>query len=588
MAYSNPFVFNIDEYSMETFERRFATFDHNDMRQAGAYRTVPTNGGVHNAPLQQIPMGNSGPTPPMTAGMMTSQHMRPSVAQHPTIQGVSTTFGPSAASTAFGMRPSMPTASLPITGISMVSGPQYAQQPVSMQMSPASAYQNGIWPAPMHQAVPEQRPAPVFTPTQMGYGATFSAPTGSNASIGPLAQAPAPALPEVIDLTNDNDDEPVGPTPTTTPSVPATQHAGTKRRRADGASKKSSKPEKKPRFTRMEASALPSPPRSSSAAPSLPSSSSSSSSGVEVLPSAPSPVKQQPTPRKKRADPHNLLGSFHYTYVQKPVNHQLASSASEETEKIARPLYSSDLPPQRKRADKLPKKSPESSGPSKTKGKKSGKSAKAPKPSEPSPQADEESDAEFELDDEYGAPTTVESAIPAAASATVASDSVTATSPAEESDDQFAQIAVDDDGNVICRPDGLPMSASEWEAQEAATKEAVPEFDGLVLETSPEANTISTGEPAQGAPILQDADDLNALDDAALKDVFSKAVAAAEGQSADVDEDDEDDEDDDADFTAALEEAMGADEGDEVDANAASPETFQPEESDGEISEDES
>lgn len=434
---------------------------------------------INQQPSQRIPMGHPGLPPPMFAGINTNQQMRPSVAQHPGTWGVSTAYAPPPAFMPHGMRTGMhmhmaaqeqsTTIRFPVTGISMAPGPQYAPQQAGMRMNPPGVYQPPVWPSLPPQALSAQLSTRVSAPSHEGHGAFNTPPalTGNNAAIAPAARRAAPA--EIIDLTND-DDEPVGAAPTIASNMPAPQHAGTKRARADSTLKKSSTPVKKPRYTRIEASALPTPPSSSSAVQAPSSSSFSSASSAEVLPVTPCPVKQQPARREKRADPHNLLGGIYHTFMAKPANRYVAQPDGDEAEKITRPVYTADIP-KKGRSGKQPKKTLEPSTP---KSKPPSKRPKTPEPAAPS-EADGESDAEFELDDEYGAPTVLEPTAPAVippfeeqqqeSATTSGSDALTTSHPAEETDDA---IAFDDDGQVICRPDGMPMSLTEWNAQQAA------------------------------------------------------------------------------------------------------------------------
>ena len=497
---------------------------------------------INQQPSQRIPMGHPGLPPPMFAGISTIQQMRPPVAQHPSTQGVSTAYAPLPAFIPHGMRTGMhmpmgtqsTAVRSPATGISMAPGPQYASQQAGMRMNPAGVYPPRVWAAPPQQAVPAQLSTAVSAPMQMGYGA-FNAPpalTGNNAAIAPAARRAAPA--DIIDLTND-DDEPVGAAPTIASSMPAPQHAGTKRARAEGTSKKPSTPVKKPRYTRMEASALPTPPSSSSAVQAPSSSSFSSAYSAEVLPVPPCPVKQQPARREKRADPHNLLGGIYHTFMAKPVNRYVAQPDGDEAEKITRPVYTADIPkkgrsgkkakkspepstPKSKPPGKQPKKAPE---PSTSKSKPPVKQPKTPEPAAPS-EADEESDAEFELDDEYGTSTAAPAVNPPfeeqqqESAPTSGSDALTTTPPAEETDDGFEEIAFDDDGQVICRPDGMPMSLAEWNAQQAA---------------APSEETLVQQEPGQGAasPLVEDGGSDDDSDDA-LAAQLEEYLAESDGE----------------------------------------------------------
>lgn len=132
----------------------------------------------------------------------------------------------------------------------------------------------------------------------MAYNA---APANVNQQLGPVQQVARQA--EVIDLTGDDEPVPAGPAAT-----PAPQCAGTKRASPDSTTGRSAPKAKKPRYGWMAPTNLP-------------------SSAAQEMPAAlPTPPVRK-SPRGKRADPHNLLGNFHKTFVAKPVNPQLAKGA---------------------------------------------------------------------------------------------------------------------------------------------------------------------------------------------------------------------------------------------------------------------
>jgi hypothetical protein len=462
-----PFASGAGYNSTNNLANGFAPAGTNNMPFNGVYGNnpagVPNYGGAYNAPPQHIPMGYSGLTQPMSAGMPPSHSHHPAAAT----QGLPMASGRYNAPTTYGMRPGMSMApqrvqhpAMATQGLPMANGPHYAPMTngmlPGMPMAPLRAQHPaaGIPMANGHHnaAIHEQRPAPLVALANLGNGDAYNAPQLPAAAPVPVAQTARPA--EVVDLTNDNEE----PAP-----APITPTAGTKRAREDRTSNSSAKLAKRPRYTAFGPHATPlATPQvvnlpSASTPPTL--SFSATASDAEVLPATPSPSERPRVPRKRPEDPYNLRGAIHYTFMQAPKNSQF--------EENTRPVYSRPLG--------LPATSATSKrGPKGKKGSKTGASAgeaveaaASDSTTEPvsSPEtigADAEEDAEFELDDDVLAPAAVS---PAAATLAPVE---TAEAPAEEERDDSDDIVFDDDGNVITDAQDQPITLSAWRAKQAA------------------------------------------------------------------------------------------------------------------------
>lgn len=455
-----PFAFGAaDNSTNNNLAGDFYPAGNDNMRLTGAYGNttfrVPHYGGASHAPFQQVPMGFNGRYQSMPAGMPTGQYMRQPVAYYPAAQGISMANGPSYGPMAYGMRPSMSNG--PVPAVAPLSGLQ-ANHAAIFEMRRSHST----------QGLPEQRPALMVAAARMGNGDASIAlpfPAGMNAAPVRKAQAAPPA--ELIDLTNDDDE------PTAAPSTPVTQRASKKRAIADSTSKSPSKPVKKARYSRFQGNPFPSPPFSSPAiyTPADPSSSVASSSAspstARVLPATPSPVQPPPAPRKKRPDPHNLLGSIHYTYMEKPAN---PFSGPPDQEKTVRPIWDSKAEPERRRRSEKAKKSKKTSKAAEesvNSGVDGSSSSPAPLPETneatvSDADADSEADAEFELDDENVAP---------AAPAPAAVDDAAVFDP----EDQLVVV----NGVVVNGDDGMPIKPSVWSAQQAYKNRPL-EFDDVL------------------------------------------------------------------------------------------------------------
>ena len=446
-----PFAFGAADNSTYNFANGFAPAGIDNMRFNGAYGTTPGGvfnfGAAYNAPPQTIPMGNPGLYQPMLAGMPTSHH--PAAVT----QSLPMANRPYNAPMAYGMHLSMPMApqwaGQPVAGLLMVNGrPNDAMYDgMRSYVSSSIALAN----SPIVRAMPEQRPAPLVAPANLGNGVTYNALQFP--AVAPVPAAPAPRPVEVIDLTNEE--------PAAAPITPA---AGTKRARGDRTSKGSAKPAKRPRYTAFGPYATPlaTPPvvNAPSVSTTLTRSSSASASDSEVLAATLSPSERPRVPRKRPEDPHNLRGNIYYTFVA-PHNAQLEGDS--------RPVYS--------RPKNLPATSVTPKGGRKGK-KRSKASAEAVQAQPAEDGTDAEEDAEFELDDDVIAfaaatpavvtpaaatPATVDIAhAPAAEIAPEAADAV------EEEHDNSDDIVFDDDGNVITDAQGQPIMAPVWRAQQAA------------------------------------------------------------------------------------------------------------------------
>ncbi|GAB7331187.1 hypothetical protein MBLNU13_g02657t1 [Cladosporium sp. NU13] len=451
-----PFAFGAADNSTYNFADGFAPAAINNMRFNGAYGTtpagVPNYGAAYNAPPQHVPMGCPGLNQPMFAGTPTSHHPAAVTQSLPMANGFYNAPMP------YGMHPGMPMA------------PQWVQQPVA-RLPMAHGRPNAAM-FDVH-AMPEQRPAPLVAPANLGNGVAYNALQVP--AVAPVSVAPAARPAEVIDLTNE---EPV--------AAPITPAAGTKRARGDRTSKGSAKPAKRPRYTAFGPYATPlaTPPvvntPSVSTTPTL--SSSASASDSEVLPATPSPSARPRVPRKRPEDPHNLRGNIHYTFVA-PHNAQLHGNS--------RPVYSrpEGLPAtldtsKRGRKDKKHSKASDevvevveaAATDSTSEPVSFPETVQAQRAAEDGTDAEE--DAEFELDDDVLASAAVAPAAvtPAAATPTTvdiadapaADITFEAAVPVEEDHDDSEDIVFDDDGNVIIDAQGQPITAPVWRAQQAA------------------------------------------------------------------------------------------------------------------------
>jgi len=466
------FAFGAADNSTYNFANGFAPAGNNNVHFNSAYGNtplgVPNYGGAYNAPLHTIPMGYPGLNQPMFAGIPTS-HNPPAAAQ-----GFPMANGHYSAPMTYGVHPGMPMAphrvQQPIAGFPMANG--WPNAAMFDGMRPYVSRSVALANSPTVHAMPEQRPAPLVAPANLGNGVAYNALQFP--AVAPVPAAPAARPAEVIDLTNE---EPA--------AALITPVAGAKRARGDRTSKGSAKPAKRPRYTAFGPYATPSAtPQvvnnpSVSTTPTL--SSSASASDSEVLPATPSPSERPRVPRKRPADPHNLRGNIYYTFVA-PTNSQLEGNS--------RPVYS--------RPEGLPATSATSKGG--RKGKKGSKasaeadeaveaavsdSTSGPVSSPETVQAqpaedgiDAEEDTEFELDEDViaSAAATPAAVTPAAATpaavdivhapaAEIASEAVT---PVEEEHDDSEDIVFDDDGNVITDAQGQPIMAPAWRAQQAA------------------------------------------------------------------------------------------------------------------------
>ena len=493
------------------------------MRFNGAYGTtltsVPNYGGAYNALPHNVPMGHNGLIQPMLAGMPTSQYQRQPVAQQPAAQGLPMANGRFNAHMPYGMRTGQHMRQPVAQGLPMASGHYYDPMPNGMRSSipmaprvqhpavglstaygrPNTAMSDGTCSYVSHnvalsnsqavRATPEQRPAPLVAPANLGNRVAYNALPAPAAAPVPVAQAAPPA--EVIDLTDDVDE------PTVAPSTPV---AGTKRARSDRTSKNSAKAPKKPRYTAFpQGYAVPtllasSPVAYTPSASSVPalSSSSATASDAEVLPATPSPAEQHRVPRKKREDPHKLLGNVHYNFVAKPVNGRLEAS---DDQKVVRPVYTAYADPSLKRVrrSKEDKKRSKKSSKTPASAEKAVEAAASGSSSEPEPAAEideaelaaqiearfaegsnSEDEAAYESDDELEAPAA------ASVDAGAADSTSEEAASAEEEFDESEAIAFDDDDNVRVDARGQPMLLSAWRASQAADKE--PQEWELALE----------------------------------------------------------------------------------------------------------
>jgi hypothetical protein len=334
-------------------------------------------------------------------------------------------------------------------GLSMANAPLNAHMAPGMR--PEGAYGHGALAGPPDFS--EQRPAPLISRADNVRDA-HNALLRMRAAPVPAPQAAAPR--EVVDLTNDNDDEPIAIS-----STPVAQRASNKKRGADSTPKTAGKPAKKPRYSRFTG-ALPTPPLSSpvvhtTPAPSVPALSSAGSSvSPVVVPATPSPVAPTPAPRKKRADLSYLLGSVHRNFVTQPVNARTAAPEAESrTPEPVEESIETAVAGSSTTAAPLPERAEAHFAESDT---------------------HSESDADFEVDDERVVqPAAVPAAvIPAADAAT----------------DDAEQIVIDEDGNVLVDARGQPLKRSVWLAQQAAAQPH--EFE--LVETSAASDRAALAE----------------------------------------------------------------------------------------------
>jgi hypothetical protein len=430
---------------------------HNTMRpNGGAYGTTIYGGPMNSAPIapqQHIPMGYPGLIQPMPAGMPTGQYLRQPVAQYPVAQGIPMATGPHYAPMPYGTYPHVPGTYFPaMQGLPMANAPLNAPMPYGMR--PEGAYGHGALAGP--PAFSEQRPAPLVSRAD-NMRAARNALLRMRAAPVPAPQAAAPR--EVVDLTNDNDDEPIAIS-----STPITQGASNKKRSADSTPQTAGKPAKKPRYSRFTG-ALPTPPLSSpvvhtTPAPSVPALSSAGSSvSPVVVPATPSPVSRTPAPKKNKADLAYLLGDIHRKFVEQPVNAQTAAPEAESStpepveESIETAVAGSSTTPA-----PLPERAEAHVAES---------------------DAHSESDTDFEVDDEH---VVQPAAVPAAV--TPAADA--ATDVVDEDD----EIVFDEDGNVLGDAQGQPLKRSVWLAQQAAAQPH--EFE--LVETSAASDRAALAE----------------------------------------------------------------------------------------------
>jgi hypothetical protein len=363
--------------------------------------------------------------------MTTGQYMRHPVAQYPAAQGIPMANGPHYAPLPYGTYPHVPGTYHPVMqGVSMANGPLDAPMPYGMR--PSGAYGHGALAGSVGpHAFSEQRPAPLVARAH-NVGEAYNALLRMRAAPVPAPQVAAPS--EVIDLTNDNDDEPIAIS-----STPVIQRASNKKRSADSTPKSAGKPVKKPRYSRFTG-ALPTPPISSpvvhtTPVPYVPPLSLSGSSVSPVaLPATPSPVSPTPAPRKKRAALQYLLGSVHRTFVTQPVN---ARTASPEAEPVVESIEAVVA---------------------------GSSTASAPLPERAGAHVAEgdtnsESDADFEFEDE--------NVVPAAAVPAAVTPAANAATDVVDEDDQFV---VDESDNVLVNAEGMPLKRSVWLAQQAANQ----------------------------------------------------------------------------------------------------------------------
>jgi hypothetical protein len=473
----------------------FPLVGRNTMRpNGGAYGSTtyggPMNGGAPLAQSQPISMGSYGLPQPMPVGMTTGQYMRHPVAQYLAVQGIPMATGPHYAPMPHGTYPHVPGTYHPaMQGLSMANAPLNA--PMAYGMRPEGAYGHGALAGSLGgpHAFSEQRPAPLVpsraenvraaqnsllrmraAPVPAPQVAVPAGPTRAQnmrgarnallrmrAAAVPAPQAAAPS--EAIDLTQDSDDEPIAIS-----STPVTQRANNKKRSADSTPLTAGKPAKKPRYSRfMGGSALPTPPVSSPAV-----SSSGSSVSPVVLPATPSSVSPTPAPRKKRADLSYLLGSVHRNFLAQPVNARLAGPEAESVvESIETTVARSST-------------------------------ASAPLPARPE-DTNSESDADFEVDDEY--------VVPAADAAT---------DDAEQSD----ELVIDENGNVLVDAKGRPLERSMWLAQQAAAHQ------------SQELELVETSSAASERAAMLERLNASALAAAETSRQVAESVAAAQGSTS--------------------------------------------------------